>query len=104
MKRNRAQLLDRLESAGQDYLWYLDQLSEAEIHTPPAPNEWTAHQVAAHVRDTEQQVFLLRVKRILAEEHPAVENFDQEGWNRDHYSADELIKKIKSEFRNARRN
>ena len=103
MKRNRAQLLDRLESSGQDYLWYLDQLSEAEIHAPPAPNEWTTHQVAAHVRDTERRVFLLRTERMLAEAHPAVESFDQEVWNREHYSPNEPLDKIKSDFRKARR-
>ncbi|MBI4787440.1 MAG: DinB family protein [Chloroflexi bacterium] len=103
MNRRRAQLIERLESAGRDYVWYLDQLSEAELHAPPGPDEWTAHQVAAHMRDTEQQVFLYRVQRLLAEAHPAVESFDQEAWNREHYSPGEPIGKIKSEFRTARR-
>jgi hypothetical protein len=37
------------------------------------------------------------------EEHPAVENFDQEVWHRDHYSANEPLKKIVSEYRIAHR-
>lgn len=103
MDRKRAQLIDRIESSGQDYLWYLDQLSEEEIHVPPAPNEWSVHQIAAHMRDTERLVFLHRVERMLDEEHPAVENFDQEMWHREHYVTAEPLRKIKSEFRTARR-
>ncbi len=103
MNRKRAQLIDRLESSGQDYLWYLEQLSEGEIHSPPAPGEWTVHQIAAHMRDTERLVFLLRIDRMLNQEHPSVENFDQEAWHREHYLAGEPLRKIKSEFRTARR-
>ncbi len=103
MDRKRAQLIDRLESSGQDYVWYLNQLEETEMFKPPAPGEWTIHQVAAHMRDTEQQVFLLRTERILKETHPAVLNFDQEMWNREHYLASEPLRKINSEFRAARR-
>lgn len=103
MDRRRTALVDRLEASGKDYVWYLSQLSDAELHTPPAPNEWTIHEVAAHMRDTEQKAFLPRTERIMREEHPAVENFDQEAWNREHYRPDEPLKKIISGFLQARR-
>ncbi|MDE3091409.1 MAG: DinB family protein [Chloroflexota bacterium] len=103
MNRKRAALVDRLEQSGKDYLWNLSQLSEAEIGTPPAPGEWTIHQVVAHMRDTEQRVFLERTRRIMQETHPAVQNFDQEQWSKEHYSPDEPFKKIVAEFRSARR-
>lgn len=103
MDRRRAQLIDRLESSGQDYLWYLERLSEDELKTPPGPNDWTVHQIAAHVRDVEALAFLPRIQRILKEEHPYVENFDQEEWDRTHYEPSEALRKINSEFRSTRR-
>ncbi len=103
MNRKRAAWIDRLEQSGKDYLGYLAQLNEAEIQSAPAPGEWTTHQVVAHVRDTEQQVFLARVQRMLSEEHPAVQNFDQDEWNKNHYSPTEPLKKIVADFRASRR-
>jgi hypothetical protein len=103
MNRKRAGLVDRLEQSGKDYLWCLSQLTEEEIHAPTAPGEWTIHQVVAHVRDTEQHAFLARLERMLKEEHPAVQNFDQDEWNKTHYDPNEPFKKIVAEFRAARR-
>ncbi len=103
MDPRRAQLIDRLEASGQDYMWLVNRLEETEMFTPPAPGEWTIHQLVAHMRDTEEQVFLLRTERILREVHPAVLNFDQDVWNREHYLASEPLRKINSEFRAARR-
>jgi hypothetical protein len=104
MNRKRAALIARLESSGKDYLWYLGQLSDVDIHNSPAQNEWSIHQVAAHMRDTEQQVFLLRTQRILSEVHPAVLNFNQdEWWSRERYMPGEPLKKIIRGFRAARR-
>jgi len=104
MNRAHARLTDRIEESGKDLISYLAQLTDEEIHRVPAPNEWSIHGVLAHLRDTEQHVFLKRTKRILgAAEPPSVENFDQEQWNRDHYSPEEPRKKIIGEFRRARR-
>ncbi len=103
MKRLRAEWIDRLEQSGKDYLRYISQLTDAEIAAAPAPGEWSVHQLVAHVRDTEQQVFLARLQRIMKEEHPAIQNFDQDEWNKDHYDPNEPFKKIVAEFRAARR-
>jgi hypothetical protein len=103
MNLKRVGLIDRLEKSGEDYIWYVGQLTDEEIHTPPAPKEWSIHQVVAHMRDTQQRVFVYRAQRLVKEEHPKVENFDQEVWHRDHYSPDEPLKKIVSEYRIAHR-
>ena len=103
MNRQRKALLDRLEQSGKEYIGYLSQLSAEELHAQSSPTEWSIHQVAAHMRDTEQQVFLLRVERTLAEEHPAFQNFDQDTWWTSHpYAPDEPLKKIVADFRAAR--
>ena len=103
MNRRRTAWIDRLEQSGKDYLGYVSQLSEAQIHDVPAPGEWSMHQVVAHVRDTERYAFFVRVQRILAETHPTVANFDQDEWNKDHYDPSEPFKKIVADFRVHRR-
>lgn len=104
MNRQRKALVDRLEESAKEYVAYLSQIPDDELRAVPAPNEWSIHQVAAHMRDTEQHVFLVRLQRMLKEEHPAVANFDQdEWWKQNPYQADEPIKKIISDFRAARR-
>jgi hypothetical protein len=104
MNRQHQALIDRIESSGKEFLEYLSRLPEEEIHRVPANGEWSAHAVVAHLRDTEEHVFLKRTHRILdADAPPAVENFDQDEWNREHYSPDEPLDKIISEWRAARR-
>ena len=103
MNRQRAVWIDRLEQSGKDYLRYVSQLADTEVHRAPASGEWTIHQVVAHVRDTEQRVFLARAQRIMTEPHPVVQNFDQDEWNKNHYDPNEPFGKIVAEFRLARR-
>lgn len=103
MNRQHAKLIERIEESGKDLVSYLARLPEEDIQRVPAPNEWSIHAVLAHLRDTEQHVFLKRTKRILgATEPPNVENFDQDQWNREHYSPEEPRKKIVAEFHAAR--
>ena len=104
MNRQRKALLDRLEQSGKEYVEYLSQLSDEDVYAKSAPTEWDIHQVAAHMRDAERHVFLFRVERVLAEEHPAFQNFDQgEWWTRHPYSSNEPLKNIVADFRAARR-
>jgi hypothetical protein len=102
VNRKRAALIDQLEASGKDFLWSVGQVSELEVQTAPAPGEWTVHQIAAHMRDTEQRAFLVRAQRMVTTEHPRVESFDQESYNREHYDPNEPMKKILTEFRSAR--
>ena len=103
MNRERQALIDRLEQSGKDYLGNLLRVDDSAIYSASTPSDWTIHQIAAHMRDTDKQVILYRLDRILNETHPAVTNFDQEAWNREHYSTDEPISQIIAEFRSTRR-
>jgi len=104
MNRQHKMLVDQIEASGKEFLEYLSRLPEEEIHRVTAPGEWSVHVVVAHLRGTEQDVFLRRTRRILeAPAPPAVENFDQDEWNREHYSPDEPLDKIISDWRAARR-
>ncbi len=104
MNRQHTKLIERIEASGKEFLDYVAQLPAEELGRAPAPDEWSIHAVIAHLRDTEEQVFLKRLQRIQREpEPPAVENFDQVEWNRAYYSPDEPLKQIVTRFRQARR-
>jgi DinB family protein len=103
MNNEHKRLVDRLESSGQDLVLYLGRFSEHDLFESPGPSEWSIHQVMAHMRDAEEQAFLFRMKKMLSEDNPAVPNFNQEAWQREHYSTAEPLEKILGEFRVARR-
>jgi hypothetical protein len=52
-------------------------VDEARLRRRPAPGEWAIIEVVAHLADTEERA-LGRVRRMLAEDSPFLEPFDQE--------------------------
>jgi len=104
MNKQHTQLIDRLEASAEELANALAQIPAEQTTVSPKEGEWTLHQVMSHVRDTEAQVFAYRVGLILnSKTPPAVKNFDQEEWSRDHYSTKEPLKNMVAEFRSARR-
>jgi DinB superfamily len=59
----------------------LDQLSEADLDTRPAPESWTPREVAHHLADSETMSYL-RLRRLLAEDHPVIQGYDEEEFAR----------------------
>ena len=78
---------------------------EAALQRNPDPSQplesggWNLHQVITHMRDVNKQVYLPRLKRIIAEENPMFENFDGDAWMAAHYQAEEPLQEIVSEFK-----
>jgi hypothetical protein len=52
-------------------------VDEAGLRRRPAPGEWAIIEVVGHLADTEERA-LGRVRRMLAEDNPHLEPFDQE--------------------------
>ena len=52
-------------------------VDDGRLRRRPAPGEWAIIEVVAHLADTEERA-LGRVRRMLAEEDPELEPFDQE--------------------------
>jgi hypothetical protein len=50
---------------------------DAQLRRRPAPGQWAIIEVVAHLADTEERA-LGRVRRMLAEDNPYLEPFDQE--------------------------
>jgi hypothetical protein len=54
----------------------LDQLGEAELDTRPAADGWSPREIAHHLADSET-IGSVRLRRLLAEEHPAIQGYDE---------------------------
>jgi hypothetical protein len=52
-------------------------VDEARLRRRPGPGEWAIIEVVGHLADTEERA-LGRVRRMLAEDNPQLEPFDQE--------------------------
>jgi hypothetical protein len=55
----------------------VEGIDDARLRRRPAPREWAIIEVVGHLADTEERA-LARVRRMLAEEDPELEPFDQE--------------------------
>jgi hypothetical protein len=53
----------------------LDQLAEEELDARPADG-WTPREIAHHLADSETMSYL-RLRRLLAEDHPAIQGYDE---------------------------
>ncbi|HXF27182.1 MAG TPA: DinB family protein [Verrucomicrobiae bacterium] len=53
--------------------------TDAELDFAPAPGKWTMRQIVAHLADTEL-VMAARFRRMIAEDRPRFEEFDQDAW------------------------
>ncbi|MEP6904575.1 MAG: YfiT family bacillithiol transferase [Gemmatimonadales bacterium] len=57
----------------------VDGLNDKQLDTPYRDGGWTVRQVVHHVGDSHAHAYL-RFKRLLAEEHPAIQTYDQDVW------------------------
>ncbi|RUS45861.1 DinB family protein [Cohnella sp. AR92] len=57
----------------------IEGLTEEELHYKPAPDKWSIHQILIHVTDSEISS-TSRLKKVLAEDEPTLNSFDQEAW------------------------
>ncbi|REE68748.1 DinB family protein [Paenibacillus taihuensis] len=59
----------------------IEGLTEKELRFKPAPDQWSIHQILIHVTDSEVSS-TSRLKRVLAEDEPMLNSFDQDAWAR----------------------
>lgn len=53
--------------------------ADAELDFAPEPGKWSMRQIVAHLADTEL-VTAARFRRMIAEDRPRFEEFDQDAW------------------------
>jgi DinB superfamily len=74
-----AGLLRALEAMPADLQAAAGEMSEAAAHTPPADGGFCLVEQAWHLADLEREGYGERIRRLLAEEDPALPDFDGAG-------------------------
>jgi hypothetical protein len=77
MLERRVEIIKTLRATPIVLRAVVDGVDEARLRRRPAPGEWAIIEVVAHLADTEERAFG-RVRRMLAEDNPQLEPFDQE--------------------------
>lgn len=94
----RERLMQRLETIATDFQQAVESIPASRLYVPLQAGGMSAHQVAAHLRNVEAQVFLPRLQRILAEESPQLEKLLGGDWLLKEYRMDEPLEKILTDF------
>jgi hypothetical protein len=71
-------------------------------HRTPADGGWTPHQHVAHLLAAEENVFHVRIPRMLAEERPVFEPWDEANHIREQYRPEGDIEELAEAFMRAR--
>jgi DinB superfamily len=77
MLDRRAEIVKTLRATPVVVRALVDGVDDARLRRRPARGEWAIIEVVAHLADTEERA-LGRVRRMLAEDDPQLEPFDQE--------------------------
>jgi DinB superfamily len=77
MLDRRAEIVKTLRATPVVVRALVDGVDDARLRRRPAPGEWAIIEVVAHLADTEERA-LGRVRRMVAEDTPFLEPFDQE--------------------------
>lgn len=72
-------LMGRYGSGGAILAYAVGGLTEAQERARPGPGEWSISEVVGHLVDTDL-VFSERMKRVIAEEEPVIQRFDENLW------------------------
>jgi hypothetical protein len=87
MLDRRAEIVKTLRATPVVVRALVDGVDDARLRRRPAPGEWAIIEVVAHLADTEERA-LGRVRRMLAEDTPQLEPFDQEALAVQHHYLD----------------
>ena len=71
-----AESIERLESMPEFLDAALDSVTRDDLVSRPGPDEFSLVEHACHLRDLDREGYLVRVRRLLAEERPALAPFD----------------------------
>ena len=74
-----ADLLERFRRGGELLAVATTGAAGAELDFKPAPEKWCVRQIVCHLADSEA-VNVMRLRQILAEDHPTLQSFNGEAW------------------------
>ncbi len=76
-----ADLLERFRRGGELIAVVTTGAAGPELDFAPAPGKWSVRQIVCHLSDAET-VGAERLRRVIAEENPAILAYDQDAWAR----------------------
>ncbi len=94
----RDRLLARYRSQAEDLREVMAGFPAKAAGEPLKPGEWTPHQVLAHVWAAEEFALAPRVQRILTEESPYLENWDEAAWMAERYDSELPVERLLDGF------
>ena len=68
--------IDRLEAMPEFLETAIEVVTAEQLRFRPAPETFSLVEHACHLRDLEREGYIARVRRMIAEKNPALENFD----------------------------
>lgn len=81
-RTERTELIERYRTGTADVEDALAGITDKELDRPPADTEsWTARAVAHHLADSEAMAYI-RLRRLIAEDHPLIAGYDEPVWAR----------------------
>jgi uncharacterized damage-inducible protein DinB len=78
-QETRRPVIDRFEDGGPILVQAASGLSPEQWREHPIPGTWSVAELVAHVLDCDL-VFAERMKRIIAEDSPTLQDFDENAW------------------------
>ncbi len=90
-------LLDSLAATPKKVAHLVAEAGDARLDAV-APGEWSARTVLAHFRDVESLTNMLRVLRMLAEDGPALADFDELAWSESRNRSRERKEQLLGDF------
>ena len=79
MSSNHTERINKIRSLPRQLEKAIADLDESQLSTPYRDGGWTVRQVVHHLADSHMNAFI-RMKLILAEDHPTLKPYDQEVW------------------------
>ncbi len=100
-KKTRDQLIDQYKDGYRAVADAIAGATDEQLDARPAPNKWTAREIAHHLGDSEM-TSAIRLRLLLATDHPRIVGYDQEEFARRlHY--DRPVEASLDAFKAARR-
>jgi hypothetical protein len=78
-REEREQLIERYEGGVDAVLDALKGFPEKDLVAHPLPGKWSAREIVHHLADSETNA-MIRLRKLLCEEYPVVQNYDQDLW------------------------
>ena len=80
-RQEREQLIAQYADGYRVVAEALLKITPEELDAKPAPSQWSAREIVHHLADSETTA-AVRLRRLLAEDHPAIQGYDQEEFAR----------------------